>query len=323
MAAERKFDAGWSTLVYRLLTSSPPAQLGDVCQACRQLVQAAIPDAVIAQSCRDHNEKEKLVVPLGASGGTGIVCEQGRRDRKVAKLVSYLDPRLDNLFVVDHESQECTEVKPRVKSDNLSAEFMAIDDSIAKPYKQALERRLDDYVAARFPRGGCGRGGVEGHSGSAVYIFMGDDVGGDVELQIVLASRRCRVRGQWAGTWTSQWRIVFDPEQHKPAQLGGIIDFSTHYTEDGNVHFRRRLVRKVMIAETDDPEKFAGEVVKAVGRFEDEFHVATDDLCLSFGADALKAMRRVLPLSKERFDWRPARQSLIRDMKSEGNNSKP
>mmetsp|Transcript_87948 Transcript_87948/g.221896 ORF Transcript_87948/g.221896 Transcript_87948/m.221896 type:complete len:144 (+) Transcript_87948:669-1100(+) len=132
----------------------------------------------------------------------------------------------------------------------------------------------------------------------------------------MLSSRRSRKQGQWGGNWCSQWRILFDPGQEKPADLGGVIEFKTHYSEDGNVHFRRKHIRKTKVYETTDPEKWAKEVVDAIRKIEDEFHNGTDDVCTGMGAGALKSLRRVLPLTKERFDWRPMRHALVQDMKS-------
>lgn len=185
-------------------------------------------------------------------------------------------------------------------------------------FKLALEAELVPYVAERFPKPtSSSLQGCEGIGGFAVFIGKGQEVGsGDIELRIILSCRRARPRGHWSGMWGSQWRIMFVPEQKDPAQLGGIVEFKTHYAEDSNVHFRRKLVRKTKIVETTNPEKWAREVVAAIARIEDEFHGVTEDVSLGLGVGALKSLRRVLPLSKERFDWRPIRHALVRDMKS-------
>lgn len=215
------------------------------------------------------------------------------------------------LFVVHQERQECMSVVQKPKAKDIKSEMEGIDLETAKPFQEAAQRELDRYLAAHFPPG-------NGLAAGIVYTSHGKDIGGDIELRVIISSRRSRPLGCWAGTWSSQWRVVFLPGQKEPAKLGGIIEFRTHYAEDGNVHFRRKATRLTKVAETTDCRKFAAKLLAAIGRCEEEFQLGTDELCESFGAGALKAMRRVLPLSKERFDWRPIRHALVRDMKVAG-----
>mmetsp|Transcript_85330 Transcript_85330/g.275386 ORF Transcript_85330/g.275386 Transcript_85330/m.275386 type:complete len:337 (+) Transcript_85330:102-1112(+) len=321
MAAEGKFNDQWVQLIHGLIQNAPPNGLMDIVQGCRQLVgPAKVPDELVFRSCADFREKSIAAVPLPASNGQGIgiICEIGRAGSRASKVIAYHDQRHDDqLFCVDQETGQVSSVQDRKKSGDLSAEMANIDIELAKPYKDALDVELDLYIAQRYPPAKNGAfQGCEGLSGASVYSLGGKDIGDDIELRIVLASKRIRRAGFWAGNWTSQWRIVFVPEQKEPVILGGVLEFKTHYAEDSNIHFNRKATKKTKIHETADPEKWAKEVVAAMKEIEDEFHHATEDICLNMGAGALKAMRRVLPLSKERFDWRPIRHSLVRDMKN-------
>ncbi|CAE7877763.1 CAPZA1 [Symbiodinium sp. KB8] len=135
---------------------------------------------------------------------------------------------------------------------------------------------------------------------------------------MIVAARRARPRGLWSGTWTSQWRTLFEPGQAEPVKMVGVLEFISHYAEDGNVHFRRRAESRSSVSETSDPAKFAVEVVKAIRREEDSFQESTEDQCDSLCDGTLRALRRTLPVSKERFDWRPSRHALVRDLKAAG-----
>eukprot|EP00418_Pyrodinium_bahamense_P051009 CAMPEP_0179179658 /NCGR_PEP_ID=MMETSP0796-20121207/88919_1 /TAXON_ID=73915 /ORGANISM="Pyrodinium bahamense, Strain pbaha01" /LENGTH=264 /DNA_ID=CAMNT_0020883327 /DNA_START=129 /DNA_END=923 /DNA_ORIENTATION=+ len=236
------------------------------------------------------------------------------RGKGAEKEVPYIDPRNNMIFVVDQELQECVSMRPKPPSTDIQAEMLGIDLEAAKPFQAALQRKLDCYLASHFPTSD----GRDGRATGIVYTSHGKDIGGDIELRVIISSYRARPRGYWAGIWSSQWRIVFVPEQPEPAKLAGLIEFKTHYTEDGNVHFHRKAIKSAKVAETTDCEKFATELMAAIGRLEEEFHANTEEVCDSYGTGALKAMRRVLPLSKERFDWRPIRHALVRDMKAVG-----
>lgn len=315
--SERPFDEQWAPLLSGLIARSPPGHLVDVVAGCKQLTRAPIPKELIGRACSDHNELHLLVLPLGpeSPGTLGIVCESGRRGSRAQRLVPYLEPRSDHVFVVDQEQQECASVQNHVQKTDLMAEVEGIDDQLAAPFRKALQHELDVYVADRFPPATMTTG--EGHSAGAAFNFKGKDVGGgDIELHIVVSSGRTRPRGFWAGSWGSTWRILFVAGQAEPAKLTGLVEFTAHYAEDGNVHFARRVRKTAVVKETEDPAKFASEVVAAIILLEDEAHEAAEDSCSSFGVGPLKSMRRVLPVSKQRFDWRPTRQALVRDMKN-------
>lgn len=316
-----KFNDQWVQLVHGLIQKAPPNGVADVVFACRELcAPAKIPDELIWRSCLDHREKLITAVPLPLQhgAGMGIICETGRAGSRAQRVVGYADAKHDDkLFCVDSETGDVSSIMDKKKSGDLSAELSNLDKEAAKPFQDALDAELDGYVSQRYPTSKRGAlHGCEGHSGAAVFVVIGKDPGDDIELRILLASKRVRKAGYWAGNWSSQWRVVFSPEQKDPMILGGVLEFKTHYSEDSNVHFNRKAIRKAKIQETSSPEKWAKEMVAAVKKIEDEFQQATDDVCANMGSGALKAMRRVLPMSKERFDWRPIRHSLVKDMKN-------
>jgi len=309
--AEQPFKEEWSPIIHKFVTRTPPGHLADTIASCHRLAGASgLPAELVGRACSDHNEKGLLTVPLkGETGGYGIVCDFARQGSRTQREVPYLDPRSDMIFTVDQENQECVSMRPKPKATDIKAEMEGIDLETARPFQAAVQAELDAYLARHFPPS-------DGTAAGSVYVSHGKDIGGDIELRIVISSRRARPRGFWAGSWSSQWRILFVPEQQDPAKLAGIIEFKSHYAEDGNVHFRRKATKVAKVTETADYGQFATELLATIGRLESEFHEATEDVCESFGTGTLKAMRRALPLTKERFDWRPTRHALVRDMKA-------
>ncbi|CAJ1362888.1 unnamed protein product [Effrenium voratum] len=294
--------------------SSPPGHLPDVVALCRRLVAPAqLPKDLVWRSCAAHNEKNMLILrPPPESGETDllVVHEGCRAGTRAQQEVPYKDGLTEKLFAVDHEKQECTRMWTQQKSDDLMAQMNKIDEDIAEPFMQALKVELKRYLGLYGDHTGMGAAAF------TLYSSQGQEVGGDIELTAILAARRARPRGLWAGAWTSQWRTVFEPGQAEPVKMVGIIEFVSHYAEDGNVHFRRKAECRASISETTDPEKFAKLVVQIIQSEEDKFQEATEDQCQTLCDGALRSLRRALPVSKERFDWRPLRHALVKDMKA-------
>ncbi|CAE7423562.1 F-actin-capping protein subunit alpha [Symbiodinium microadriaticum] len=314
------FDESLSGTLQNFIQRSPPGHLPDVLARCRQLVApATLPKDLVWRACAAHNERNFLIVrppTEGAeSGDLLVVHENGRAGSRAQQQVPYKDGLTDKLFAVDHERQECTRMWSQQKSDDLMAQMDNIDEEIAEPFKEALKSELRKYVDSRY----ADQGGMStGAASYTLYSSKGQEVGGDIELTMIVAARRARPRGLWSGTWTSQWRTLFEPGQAEPVKMVGVLEFISHYAEDGNVHFRRRAESRSSVSETSDPAKFAVEVVKAIRREEDSFQESTEDQCDSLCDGTLRALRRTLPVSKERFDWRPSRHALVRDLKAAG-----
>lgn len=316
------FDEAWSTSIQSFIQRSPPGHLPDVLSACRLLVSPAkLPKDLVWRACASHNEKNLLLVRQPAAEGSAsaagaeaatsgekellVVHDGGRAGSRAQQQVPYKDGITDHLFAIDHEKQECTRYWLPPKSDDLMAQMENIDEELAKPFKEALHLELKRYLDESYVAEG---GTTTGAAAFTLYSKKGKEVGGDIELGIIISARRARPRGLWSGSWSSQWRTLFVPGQAEAAKLLGIIEFTSHYAEEGNVHFRRRVECHASVPETKEPTKFAELVVKQIERDEAKFHLATQDSCDTLCDGAVKALRRALPVSKERFDWRPLRQ---------------
>jgi hypothetical protein len=301
MAESQPMDEEWQRILSGIVQRSPPCQLSDVLKGCSILAQVRLlPKELTVSACREHNESLLLPVPLGQDGSVGVVCAAARESQDGNTYTSLQNGGCT--FAFDHERQECTAVTPGLPSSATPAD--------AEPFRAAVERELSRYLAAHYPP----RGGI---AGCAVYASVGQDGNGFI-LRIVLASRHSRPRGCWAGLWMSQWTASWELQDARQPLLEGSILFMSHYTEDANLHFQRRHKARTSLPAhcSKDPEAFAKEMREAISATEADFHESTEATSVSMGAGPLKAMRRVLPLSKERFDWHPIRHSLVKDIKA-------
>merc|ERR1712232_218513 len=183
------------------------------------------------------------------------------------------------------------------------------------PYREALQKKLNEYMAKTYP----GKVG-EGVAGAAVYSKPPDDImdtANDVELIFYISAWRSRAKGHWSGMWYSKWACDFKLGERP--KLVGELQFTSHFAEDGNSSFNRRMATRTTLPESideDESDEFAYAVMEVVAAIEHKFHQLTEDVCLGLNRGAFKAMRRVLPVTKERFDWRPIRHALVRDIKA-------
>jgi len=294
-------------VIRAFLLRSPPQQVGEIAAHCRKLMKKELQKDLAASACCERNEAGPLVLPLGTHL-VGIVCAAARLDNAAPGAVAYCNPRGEGcVFEVDHEKLTCLSVSKALGRGMGSAE--------AEPYRLAVERELDAYQAKHFSSSSqinpnrLAACAVYSHGRGAQNAVF------DVCLQIAVSSRHARPRACWAGSWGSTWSISFTPGQAKQAVLAGQVVFMSHYCEESNVQMQRRHKVRSMVTASTDAAVFARNVVAAIGDAEDSFQENTDDLCASFGNGVLKGLRRVLPLSRERFDWKPLRHALVRDMK--------
>merc|ERR1719324_994935 len=100
----------------------------------------------------------------------GLVCEEAR----IPGGAQYFEPRGGGLaFDVDHERQECTAAAPKPPDDSLERELI----ESAERYRIEVERELDRYVTARFPRGRELLGpdaGTEEVAGASAFVKKGE-----------------------------------------------------------------------------------------------------------------------------------------------------
>lgn len=272
----------------------------EVVLGCRRLVQTPLPKDAVVKACREYNEKALWAVLVQDIGFVGIICNQGRAQNVASDVatVPYVDHRLREYFyIVDHERQECISSTP--KSTDVA--------NFAESLCMAIQQELDVYVTEHYSRS-------EGIAGGVVHAIEGSDPQ-TMDMHIIISSRRSRPRGYWAGMWGSTWNFNFTPGKYNVVSLNGKMSFTSYYSEDGNVHFQRSDQHNCEVNPGRRDVSFAKELIKAIDLAETAFHEATEVACVTVASRSLKAMRRVLSVSKERFDWRPTRHALVHEIR--------
>jgi F-actin capping protein alpha subunit len=155
----------------------------------------------------------------------------------------------------------------------------------------------------------------------------GDDDDDAVVLDVHTYAEHLDAANCHAGCWSAAWHIVVRSEQE--AQLDGAIAFHGHASECGsNVQTRatrtfplvsistqeevvNSLVAKFEQTTMTYAEQLATMIVAHIATYETEWHEALNEMYNSHVEDALRKLRRILPITKTRFKWDSAAQRNV------------
>jgi len=250
------------------LLSAPPGEFMEVVADVRALLTD---DSIINDSApatfAQWNTDQMLQVQSPNGGHQVLITRYGEVSDN-----EYLDPRGKSVITFNHIRQEVTghravagEIDSGVESTRAS-----IDDAAQK------------YTEEHYANGGC-----------TVY---GSSSGGTT-ITICISSSRFNPNNFWNGRWRSVWTCKVSGSN---VSLEGNIRVSVHYYEDGNVQLNTETKKTATASASGN----VGEnVIKAIRKVEAEFQQALDQSYTTMGDTTFKALRRVLPITRQKIDW--------------------
>ncbi|KAN0062234.1 F-actin-capping protein subunit alpha [Thecaphora frezii] len=111
--------------------------------------------------------------------------------------------------------------------------------------------------------------------------------------------------------WSGRWRASYTLDVAE-STLSGSLQIQVHYFENGNVQLNtdKSKVVPLPLSHLDlassakgDVKKTAEAVVRVVEKLEDDYQKLLDQTYEEMGENAFKALRRALPLTKNKIDW--------------------
>jgi len=139
--------------------------------------------------------------------------------------------------------------------------------------RDGLDKAFQDYVAEHYPSG-C----------VTVYANGG-------EYTVVLVTNKYNPKNFWNGRWRSQWTI-------SGSNLKGLLRAQVHYFEDGNVQLQTEKT-----VDATAPATNPAEVIKQVKKAEMEYQQAINESYAQLSDTTFKALRRALPITRNKLDW--------------------
>jgi capping protein alpha len=268
------------TIANSFLLNAPPGEFSEVVTD----VQGLLPDVSMLNDTAPAtfsawNTAQMLQVNSPSGGHQVLITKYG----EVAN-GEYLDPRGKCVIQFDHIKQEVSGHRP------LAGELV---DAV-EGYRSAFDKEAAGYVGDHYMNGGC-----------TVY---GSQEGGGTNITVCISSSKFNPNNFWNGRWRSVWTCKFSGSG--AITLSGQIQVNVHYYEDGNVQLNTST-NKTGKANGGNPQAAAAAAIGAIKKIEAEFQAALDHSYNTMGDTTFKALRRVLPITRQRIDWNKIRNYRI------------
>lgn len=262
------------------LLNAPPGEFMEVVTDVRGLLAD---DSIINDSAPETFRRYNTDQMIQAMSGNNPVIITTHGEVGAGQ---YLDPRGGQVFTFDHIRQEVT------GSRGIGGEL----DGSVEPYRSAIDAAVDKYTKEFYVNGT-----------SAVFSSK---KGADYVVTICISSAKFNSANFWNGRWRSVWTATFKPNGQ--VTLSGNIRVGVHYYEDGNVQLNTE-VNKNVSCPGGNQQATADNIVKAIRKEEANYQQAVDNSYATMGDTTFKALRRVLPITRQKVDW-----NKIRNMKMGG-----
>jgi len=116
-----------------------------------------------------------------------------------------------------------------------------------------------------------------------------------------ISSAKFNPNNFWNGRWRSVWTCKVNPGS--PVELSGRLRVNVHYYEDGNVQLTTETPKTLTATGGNDPASVADAVAKAIDKCETDYHNKLEQSYNTMGDTTFKALRRVLPITRQKIDW--------------------
>jgi capping protein alpha len=269
-------------IVKGYLLSSPPGEFSEVVTDVRGLLNNdELLSKNAADTFRNYNTDQMVQVIVPGTEREALITKYGELSPN-----EYLDPLGGNVLTYDHIKQKVTNVRP------ISAGEL---DSSAEPFRRALEEATIEYASQHYENG-------------TPAVFSSSE-GSEFKFYICISSSKFNPNNYWNGRWRTIWTVQFKPGTQ--AKLEAQIKIQVHYYEDGNVQLTANYNKKLSVNTTTNAKTTAEGILKQILKTEQEYHAALEQSFLTMGETTFKALRRNLPITREKIKWEAIRNYRI------------
>jgi capping protein alpha len=272
-------DAEMVKIANSFLLNAPPGEFNEVVSDVRGLLQN---DDILNQNAqetfRTYNTTQMIQIKNGDH--EALICKYGEIGHN-----EYLDPLGGQIITFDHIRQKI------VSTRNIGGEL----DSGAEPFRKAIEDHGLRYLAEHYQNG-------------TAAAFSAKE-GSEFKITFCISSSKFSPTNFWGGRWRSVWTIKFKPGGD--AKLEGIVRIQVHYYEDGNVQLVTNFSKPATVKIPSDAKGAAEALLKQIAKAEQEYHTALEHSYNTMSETTFKALRRVLPITREKIKWEKIRNYRI------------
>lgn len=255
------------------LLASPPGELMEVVTDVRGLLQNdAILNDTAPATFREYNTEQMVQVKSPNGAHQVLITKYGEIGNS-----DYLDPKGGSILHFDHIRQEVT------GSRAIGSEL----DQSVESFRRAVDDSVTAYTAEHYPNG-------------AATVYGSHDSSAN-KITVCISSSRFNPGNFWNGRWRSVWTATFKPGGN--VTFTGTIKVQVHYYEDGNVQLVTSANKSASFSGPNDPKGFAEALTKQLSKIEQDYHSSLETSYTTMGETTFKALRRVLPITRQRMDW--------------------
>lgn len=257
------------------LLQSPPGEINDVLNDVRNIISDddSLQDG-IQSTLREYNLEQFITVDVPGAQHQTLISRAAILSTEEGSKERFLDPRSKTSFLFDHLGLEASDSQPYEP------------DADAEAFRSALETATSAYLSSHF---------VEG----VAAVFVTPDAPNKFTVQIV--SNKYNPNNYWSGRWRSEYAVDLSD-----STVVGKIMLNVHYYEQGNVQLN--TTHNITIAlpaaiVTSAPAAAASKILALIDFEETKYQTSLNDTYSEMGEKTFKALRRALPMTRQKLDW--------------------
>jgi capping protein alpha len=227
-----------------------------------------LPDSLAGSIAKTYNARNCKVVK-SPDGNPCILTDLAEIDSR-----TYFDPIKNEAFTVDHLSLS-----------TVAAELpSSYNPSSKEAFRMLLQPAMSKYISEYY----------------ISDVAAANVLAKDAALILAIAGEKANLRNFWSGRWSSIWTLTI---MDSTASLSGDVKIHVHYFEDGNLQLvSSKQVEPVDIAFKDAAD-LTTKVVEQIRTTESAIQNGLEGMYNGMNDETLKAMRRVLPITRTLMEW--------------------
>jgi capping protein (actin filament) muscle Z-line, alpha len=270
------------TIVGHFLVSAPPGEIKEIESDIRRLVLIdVVKEVEVKEKYKQHNVKH-LTVSKTPGGTLLLICDIGEIAQDI-----YCDPTTQKLWSFDHKTLLFS-VSGRT-ADPTS--FNAMEET-----RESLQNMMNSYIRKQYKNTNSVM--------ATAAVFCKDNNA----LEILVSGAASDLRNYWSGAWRTRYSVnILDGY----ADISGNCDIFAHYFEDGNVQMRTMENFETKILPFSEKNLLGCSIVDEIRSYESALHSSLRKLYAEMARFTFKDMRRILPITKQKFDWSGVQSKLF------------
>lgn len=292
MADDSYSEEQLSKIARHFLYVTPHGEVHDIVKDLKKVVKPSklISDEWVSNALSEYHDKRFDIV----SGDTSkvICCPQAKVQQN-----QYLHPDKKIVCVVDP-------VTAKISSEKDASHIVGTGKN--EEYRTAMSGALKKYLGDFYE---------DGSSPNSVASGMGSVfVAPNGMIAVIISFKNLNQNNYWTGGWQSEWTTNIS--KHGKVALTGRIRLNVHYYEDGNVQLNSSFNEKAEIS-ISSAEETADNMISTIRDLETDFQKKLDQFYVQMHDSTFKNMRRFLPKTGKKMDWRARTHNLVSEASSQ------